>query len=56
MIRETVNYVSAITAAWSANSQAEAAMAMPRANGMVRNPFREASVVTYTSSSTPNPM
>ena len=56
MIRETVNYVAAVTTAWSANSKVEAAKVMPRTNGTVRNPFRQASVVTYTSSSTSNPM
>ena len=52
---ETLNYVATITSAWSgATRQVE----LVRADqpSVVRNPFRQAAVLAYTSPSTANPM
>ena len=54
-ILETLNYVATITSAWSgATRQVE----LVRADqpSVVRNPFRQAAVLAYTSPSTANPM
>ncbi|QNE07786.1 lytic transglycosylase domain-containing protein [Croceicoccus marinus] len=55
-IRETMNYVSTITAAWSGSVSREVELIRADTPGLPRNPFRQAAVLTYTSPSTANPM
>ena len=58
-ILETLNYVATITSAWSgATRQVELVRAdLPSIRpSAVRNPFRQAAVLAYTSPSTANPM
>ncbi|MEP3145521.1 lytic transglycosylase domain-containing protein [Qipengyuania citrea] len=55
-IRETVNYVSTITAAWSGSVSREVELIRADTPGLPRSPFRQAAVLSYTSPSTANPM
>ena len=55
-IRETINYVSTITAAWSGSVSREVDLIRADTPGLPSNPFRRAAVLTYTSPSTANPM
>ena len=55
-IRETINYVATITAAWSGSVSREVELVRADTPTLPRNPFRQAAVLAYTSPSTPNPM